>query len=124
MTLTITTIIVVIIISSFVLTLQVLNVVAANCTEVIGGSADLTPSNLTNLKCSSDFQATTPEGRYIRFGVREHAMAAICNGMFAHGGVRPYVFCYTIVLPSFSDCDVSVSLLSIYCCLSAFSDTT
>jgi len=69
---------------------QVLNAVASAFPEVMGGSADLTPSNLTSLKCSSDFQAATPGGRYIRFGVREHAMAAICNGMFAHGGLRPY----------------------------------
>ncbi len=41
-------------------------------------------------QCSGDFQKNTPAGRYIRFGVREHAMAAICNGLFAHGGVRPY----------------------------------
>ena len=58
--------------------------------ELMGGSADLTPSNLTALSCSSDYQKATPAGRYIRFGVREHAMSAICNGMFAHGGVRPY----------------------------------
>lgn len=68
----------------------VLNAVAATCSEVMGGSADLTPSNLTSLKCSKDFQKATPDGRYIRFGVREHGMAAICNGMFAHGGFRPY----------------------------------
>ena len=36
-----------------------------------------------------DFQAKTPNGRYIRFGVREHAMAAICNGMYAYGGIVP-----------------------------------
>lgn len=69
---------------------QVLNAIATQLPELMGGSADLTPSNLTNLKCSSDYQANTPNGRYIRFGVREHGMAAICNGMFAHGGVRPY----------------------------------
>ena len=69
---------------------SVLNACATVLSELMGGSADLTPSNLTNLKCSSDFQGATPEGRYIRFGVREHGMAAICNGMFAHGGMRPY----------------------------------
>uniref|UniRef100_A0A4W5LP51 Transketolase-like pyrimidine-binding domain-containing protein n=1 Tax=Hucho hucho TaxID=62062 RepID=A0A4W5LP51_9TELE len=42
---------------------------------------------------SGDFQKDTPIGRYLRFGVREHGMAAICNGLFAHGGVRP--FCAT-----------------------------
>lgn len=74
---------------------EVLNVIAKNCVSIVGGSADLTPSNLTALKCSGDFQKQTPAGRYIRFGVREHAMAAICNGMFAHGGVRP--FCATFL---------------------------
>jgi transketolase len=73
----------------------VLNGVAGGLPELMGGSADLTPSNLTNLTCSGDFQADTPAGRYIRFGVREHGMAAICNGMFAHGGVRP--FCATFL---------------------------
>jgi transketolase len=73
----------------------VLNAVAAILPETIGGSADLTPSNLTNLKCSGDFQRDTPAGRYIRFGVREHGMVAICNGIFAHGGFRP--FCATFL---------------------------
>ena len=59
--------------------------------EMVGGSADLTPSNLTMPKGGSlDFQKGSPEGRYIRFGIREHAMGAICNGMFAYGGMRPY----------------------------------
>jgi transketolase len=69
---------------------EVLNKCSELLVEIMGGSADLTPSNLTNLKCSSDFQKDTPLGRYIRFGVREHGMAAICNGIFAHGGIRPY----------------------------------
>lgn len=107
---------------------QVLNELAPGLPELMGGSADLTPSNLTNLKCSGDYQVRrpcaflrssshspcakcmdcvvesgsnhlglwpqaagsplgSPAGRYIRFGVREHAMAAICNGMAAHGGL-------------------------------------
>jgi len=69
---------------------QVLNACASQLSELFGGSADLTPSNLTSLTCSGDFQASTPAGRYIRFGVREHGMAAICNGIFAHGGSRPF----------------------------------
>eukprot|EP01039_Chlorochromonas_danica_P003139 gene3140-3438_t len=69
---------------------EVLNALAVSLPELMGGSADLTPSNLTFLKCSGDFQAKTPAGRYVRFGVREHAMAAICNGLQAHGGIRPY----------------------------------
>jgi len=74
---------------------EVLNVLAKNIVDIIGGSADLTPSNLTALKCSGDFQKSTPGGRYIRYGVREHAMAAISNGLFAHGGFRP--FCATFL---------------------------
>eukprot|EP01047_Picozoa_sp_COSAG01_P058762 COSAG01_NODE_6964_length_3414_cov_11.188235_5_plen_138_part_00 len=58
--------------------------------ELIGGSADLTPSNLTLPTGCGDFQKATPGGRYIRFGVREHGMAAICNGIAAHGGLIPY----------------------------------
>jgi transketolase len=68
----------------------VLNAVAEAVPELMGGSADLTPSNNTWLDCSSDYQKDTPGGRYIRFGVREHGMAAICNGITAHGGIIPY----------------------------------
>lgn len=59
----------------------------------MGGSADLTPSNNTALQGCADFSATDRAGRYLRFGVREHGMAAICNGMFAYGGFLP--FCAT-----------------------------
>lgn len=69
---------------------ECLNAVAPLIPELVGGSADLTPSNNTWLKCSHDYQADTPDGRYFRFGVREHGMAAICNGMAAYGGLRPY----------------------------------
>eukprot|EP00978_Attheya_sp_CCMP212_P002708 scaffold5579_cov49-Attheya_sp.AAC.1 len=72
-----------------------LNSVAGDLPELMGGSADLTPSNLTKLKCSGDFQKDTPLGRYLRFGVREHAMSSICNGLFAYGGFRP--FCATFL---------------------------
>ena len=71
----------------------VLNALAKEYPEIMGGSADLTPSNNTALKCSVDFTPEHPEGRYIRFGVREHAMAAICNGMYAYGATLP--FCAT-----------------------------
>jgi len=50
---------------------------------------------LTKFRGALDFQASTPEGRYIRFGVREHAMAAICNGLCAYGGLVP--FCATFL---------------------------
>ena len=68
----------------------VLNVLASALPELIGGSADLTPSNKTQFKGAVDYQKATPGGRYIRFGVREHAMAAICNGIAAYGGLLPY----------------------------------
>lgn len=74
---------------------EILNICAAALPELMGGSADLSGSNLTVLKCSGDYQKDNPIGRYIRFGVREHGMAAICNGLFAHGGIRP--FCATFL---------------------------
>jgi transketolase len=58
--------------------------------ELVGGSADLTGSNLTLVKGTQGFTADNPAGRYIYYGVREHAMAAIMNGMALHGGIVPY----------------------------------
>jgi transketolase len=58
--------------------------------ELMGGSADLTPSNKTWIDGSPSFQAENPSGRNIHYGVREHAMGAIVNGMAAHGGIIPY----------------------------------
>jgi transketolase len=69
---------------------KVLNAMAKQIPELIGGSADLTPSNKTWLDGSPDFQAETPQGRNFHFGVREHGMGAIINGMGVHGGVIPY----------------------------------
>ncbi len=69
---------------------SVLNAVAASVTNLIGGSADLAPSNKTYLNGVPEFQRSSYAGRNIRFGVREHAMAAIVSGMMLHGGVRPY----------------------------------
>lgn len=57
---------------------------------VIGGSADLTPSNNTRFKGATDFQKDNPTGRYMRYGVREHAMAAVMNGMAVSDLIRPY----------------------------------
>lgn len=74
---------------------MVLNALAEKLPEIIGGSADLTPSNVTALKCSGDFQKDTPGGRYIRYGVREHGMSGMTNGIFAYGGYRP--FCATFL---------------------------
>eukprot|EP01083_Nonionella_stella_P008455 24403_1 len=68
---------------------KVLNAIAEYLPEMVGGSADLTPSNKTQLKCSFDFASGKEAGRYIRFGVREHAMFAIGNGISAYGMI-PY----------------------------------
>ena len=78
---------------------KALNVLAKRLPELIGGSADLTPSNKTWIDGSPSLQADAWEGRNIHFGVREHAMAAIVNGMAAHGGLIP--FCGTFLM--FSD---------------------
>jgi transketolase len=69
---------------------QVLNALAENLPTLMGGSADLAPSNNTIIKSSFDFQKNSYAGRNIRFGVREHAMGAVLSGMALHKGVRPY----------------------------------
>jgi transketolase len=69
---------------------SVLNAIAARVPWLIGGSADLGPSNNTMLKDAGRFSAETPAGRNLHFGVREHAMGAVMNGMALHGGIRPY----------------------------------
>jgi len=68
----------------------VLNAIADQIPNLIGGSADLAPSNKTEIKNSYDFQTDAYDGRNLRFGVREHGMGAILNGMALHGGVLPY----------------------------------
>jgi transketolase len=68
----------------------VLNALASALPELIGGSADLSGSNLTILKDSPRLSAEDYRGRNVHFGVREHAMGAIMNGMALHGGVIPY----------------------------------
>ncbi len=68
----------------------VINAIADKIPGLIGGSADLGPSNKTHIDSSPDFQKDTPTGRNLRFGVREHAMGAILNGMVLHHGLRPY----------------------------------
>ena len=69
---------------------KVLNAIAANVSELIGGSADLAPSNKTYIDASPEFQKGSYDGRNIHFGVREHAMGSIMSGMALHKGVRPY----------------------------------
>ncbi len=82
----------------------VLNKIAAKVPSLMGGSADLAPSNLSEMKDTDDisYGDFTPEnfaGRNMHFGIREHAMAAIANGMQLHGGLRAY--CSTFFI--FSD---------------------
>ena len=69
---------------------KALNAIAGRVPWLVGGSADLAESNLTNLEGEESFSAETPAGRNFHFGVREHAMGSVMNGMALHGGVRPY----------------------------------
>jgi len=78
---------------------KVLNAVMPKLPFILGGSADLTPSNNTRFDGATDFQRDCPHGRYIRFGVREHAMGAIVNGISTSGLLRAY--CATFLV--FSD---------------------
>ena len=69
--------------------------------NLVGGSADLTGPNVTQLPANAsglplDFTADNPGGRYIRFGVREHGMAAIANGLALYGGLRPFVATFLV----------------------------
>ena len=82
----------------------VLNKIAAKVPELMGGSADLAPSNLSDMKDTEsvvygDFTPENYAGRNMHFGIREHAMAAIANGMQLHGGLKAY--CSTFFI--FSD---------------------
>ena len=76
-----------------------INALAPLLGNLMGGSADLAGSNNTHITGSPDFDAATRSGRNFNFGVREHAMASMCNGMTLHGGIRPY--CATFLI--FSD---------------------
>jgi transketolase len=69
---------------------KVINALAKSIPELIGGSADLAPSNKTWIDGSPSFQPDSYQGRNFNFGVREHAMGAVVNGMAVHGGVIPY----------------------------------
>jgi transketolase len=69
---------------------KALNHFAAKIPELIGGSADLAPSNNTAMAGLGEFQKETPTGRNMHYGVREHAMGAVVNGMAYHGGLRPF----------------------------------
>ena len=78
---------------------EMINRLAKLLPHLVGGSADLAPSNKTYIKDGGDYSAENRAGRNLHFGVREHAMAAICNAIALHGGLR--VFCGTFFV--FSD---------------------
>ena len=75
---------------------KIIQVLAEGIPNLIGGSADLGPSNKTDIESGGDISADTPGGRVIHFGVREHGMGGILNGLALHGGVRPFAGTFLI----------------------------
>lgn len=75
---------------------EALTALATRIPAIIGGSADLSPSTKTCLRGETDFCALDRCGRNLHFGVREHSMAAICNGMALHGGALPYASTFLV----------------------------
>ncbi|MCH3964642.1 MAG: transketolase [Clostridium sp.] len=75
---------------------EIINKLADKIPNLIGGSADLAPSNKTNMKNKGDFSRENRSGRNLHFGIREHAMAAIANGIYLHGGLRPYAATFLV----------------------------
>jgi transketolase len=69
---------------------KVLQGMAAGLPNLVGGSADLGPSNKTTISGAESLLPESPHGRVVHFGIREHAMAAVMNGMTLHGGIRPF----------------------------------
>ncbi len=96
---------------------RVIHAVAKRLPTLIGGSADLAESNNSWIEGSAAFQRDTPQGRNLCFGVREHAMAAACNGITLHGGARAYGASFLI----FSDyCRPSIRLSALMGCPTVF----
>lgn len=87
---------------------KTLNYMKDKLLNLFGGSADLAPSNKTNMAGVGDFSKKTPEGRNLHFGVREQAMAAIGNGLMLHGGLKAYVATFFV----FSDYTKPMARLS------------
>ncbi|HEY3417147.1 MAG TPA: transketolase, partial [Armatimonadota bacterium] len=75
---------------------KVINALAGKVGALMGGSADLAPSTKTLIDGAGDFQAETPGGRNLHFGVREHVMGSIANGLALHGGVIPYTATFLV----------------------------
>ena len=75
---------------------KIINALAAELPMLIGGAGDLGPSTKTLMAGMGDFSAATPAGRNLHFGVREHAMGAIVNGIALHGGLIPYSATYLV----------------------------
>ncbi|MQG77076.1 MAG: transketolase [SAR202 cluster bacterium] len=75
---------------------KTLNAMVGHVHGLVGGSADLAPSNNTRLSEAGDFSATNRSGQNMHFGVREHAMGSIANGMALHGGIVPYTATFLI----------------------------
>ncbi|MBA3343943.1 MAG: transketolase [Gemmatimonadales bacterium] len=69
---------------------KVLNAIAPRLPELMGGAADLAPSTKTLMKDGGDFEAGNYAGRNMHFGIREHGMGTVMNGMALHGGILPY----------------------------------
>ena len=74
----------------------VLNKLASYVPFLIGGSADLAPANKSNIKARGEYLPGNITGSNMHFGIREHAMAAICNGMYLHGGLLPYCATFAV----------------------------
>jgi transketolase len=73
-----------------------LNAIAAAVPALVGGSADLAESNKTDIQGSCVVSRKDFSGRILRFGIREHGMAAICNGLALHGGFRPFTATFLV----------------------------
>ena len=86
----------------------ILNVIKDAMPNLFGGSADLAPSNKTNMKDAGDFSKENPAGANLHFGVREQAMTAIGNGIALHGGLKAYVATFFV----FSDYTKPMARLS------------
>lgn len=75
---------------------KALQAIAAGLPRLVGGSADLAPSNNTRIEGRGDFLPDSSDGRNLHFGVREHGMGAVVNGISAHGGLLPYAGTFLI----------------------------